>query len=306
MNLHNNKEQFEKLIDLVFEDTKVSKAIIEKDYFVTLVLKELIASDYNFIFKGGTSLSKCFHIINRFSEDIDISYKDNSLLTQGRRKRIKYGLKDICDKYDLKIINFENTRSRRTYNKYEIDYNQRFTRNSSIKDYVLVEIVFLEESYPIIEVEANSIIGEWLLKNNKLDVIEKYDLKPFKLQTHSLARTFVDKIFAICDYHISGKITGHSRHLYDLYKIKNNIKFDDDFFNLLNKVKSERKKNERSYSAQDNVNYIDILKDLIDKNTYKDDFEEKTKHILYEKVTYDMLVDNLKAIINILSKSENN
>ena len=306
MNLHNNTKLFSQIIKDIASNIHLDESIIEKDYYVTLVLKELIASDYNFIFKGGTNLSKCFHIINRFSEDIDISYKDNSLLTQGKRKRIKYGLKDICDKYNLKIINFENTRSRCTYNKYEIDYNQKFTRNSPIKDYVLVEIVFLEESYPIIEVEANSIIGEWLLKYNKLDVIEKYELKPFKLQTHSLARTFVDKIFAICDYHISGKITGHSRHLYDLYKIKNSIKFDDDFFSLLNKVKNERKKNKKSYSAQDNISYINILKDIINKNAYKADFEENTKQILYEKVTYEMLINNLKNIVNILSASENN
>ena len=81
MDLHNNSELFGQIIKDIASNIHLDESIIEKDYYVTLVLKELIASDYNFIFKGGTSLSKCFHIINRFSEDIDISYKDNSLLT---------------------------------------------------------------------------------------------------------------------------------------------------------------------------------------------------------------------------------
>ena len=51
----------------------MSQAIIEKDYYVTLVLRELAKQVPNLLFKGGTSLSKCYKIIDRFSEDIDIT-----------------------------------------------------------------------------------------------------------------------------------------------------------------------------------------------------------------------------------------
>src|SRR5258708_7703067 len=48
---------------------------IEKDWWVTIVLKALFNTTYseNLLFKGGTSLSKCWHLINRFSEDIDVA-----------------------------------------------------------------------------------------------------------------------------------------------------------------------------------------------------------------------------------------
>ena len=49
----------------------MSPAIIEKDYYVTLVLCELAKQVPDLLFKGGTSLSKCHKIIDRFSEDID-------------------------------------------------------------------------------------------------------------------------------------------------------------------------------------------------------------------------------------------
>ncbi len=52
----------------------IEKAI-EKDWWVTLTLQALFATPYaaGLIFKGGTSLSKCWKLINRFSEDIDIA-----------------------------------------------------------------------------------------------------------------------------------------------------------------------------------------------------------------------------------------
>ena len=54
---------------------KVSRIIIEKDFWVCVVLNYLLneskLKDY-FIFKGGTSLSKCYNVIKRFSEDVDV------------------------------------------------------------------------------------------------------------------------------------------------------------------------------------------------------------------------------------------
>ena len=50
--------------------------IVEKDYYVTMILKELSEKCPTCVFKGGTSLSKCHHVIDRFSEDIDISFSD--------------------------------------------------------------------------------------------------------------------------------------------------------------------------------------------------------------------------------------
>jgi len=88
MNLHENKALFIDVIKEISDQLKISTGIIEKDYYVTLFLHDLILLDNNFIFKGGTSLSKCYHLINRFSEDIDLNYPVE-LLTTGRRKKIK-------------------------------------------------------------------------------------------------------------------------------------------------------------------------------------------------------------------------
>ena len=48
---------------------------VEKDWWVTMVLKAVFSSSFaeHFVFKGGTSLSKAYHLIDRFSEDIDLA-----------------------------------------------------------------------------------------------------------------------------------------------------------------------------------------------------------------------------------------
>lgn len=117
MKLHNSKETFENLIRLVSDHYKVDPTLVEKDYFVTLLLKELTARVPNLLFKGGTSLSKCHKIIGRFSEDIDLTLDENHQ-TQGQKRHMKTELVKTCDVLGLHLMNFDDIRSRRDYNCY--------------------------------------------------------------------------------------------------------------------------------------------------------------------------------------------
>ena len=87
MYLHEDKETFKDIIEQVSDHTGRATAIIEKDYYVTLILRLLSQKLSNCVFKGGTSLSKGFHAINRFSEDIDITFDEH--IGEGKRKRVK-------------------------------------------------------------------------------------------------------------------------------------------------------------------------------------------------------------------------
>lgn len=62
---------------------------IEKDWWVTIVLKAIFSSKYaeHFVFKGGTSLSKAYHLIDRFSEDIDLAIDRTFLGFEGELSR---------------------------------------------------------------------------------------------------------------------------------------------------------------------------------------------------------------------------
>lgn len=67
--LHSDREQFRDAIDLAYEQTGVMVQAIEKDYYVTMLLRLLAQKMPYIVFKGGTSLSKCHKVIRRFSED---------------------------------------------------------------------------------------------------------------------------------------------------------------------------------------------------------------------------------------------
>ena len=66
MYLHkDDKELLRDIIVTVSERTGIDESIVEKDYYVTMILKELVQRNPNVVFKGGTSLSKAYHAIDR-------------------------------------------------------------------------------------------------------------------------------------------------------------------------------------------------------------------------------------------------
>ena len=74
MNLHENQELFREAVPAASQRFKIPEVYIEKDYWVTWVLYEIFHSDMaeQTVFKGGTALSKCHKLIERFSEDVDL------------------------------------------------------------------------------------------------------------------------------------------------------------------------------------------------------------------------------------------
>lgn len=73
MYLHNHSN-FKDLIEITSSEMNINPSLIEKDYWIMNVLYHL-SKLFEFQMKGGTSLSKGFEIIDRFSEDIDIQIK---------------------------------------------------------------------------------------------------------------------------------------------------------------------------------------------------------------------------------------
>ena len=71
-NFLHSRRDFNELLAIVADQRKIDPVLIEKDYWIMHCLWGLQSSGFHFELKGGTSLSKGFGIIQRFSEDIDI------------------------------------------------------------------------------------------------------------------------------------------------------------------------------------------------------------------------------------------
>ena len=294
MRLHKEKELFEQVVLGASEWMQVPPAIIEKDYYVTLVLGELVKRVPELIFKGGTSLSKCYKLIARFSEDIDITISSEP--TNSKKQNLKKAIVEICKEYDLPILNEEKIQSRNQFNRYEIDYTPIYSLQG-VKENLYIETVLMVKAFPCVKMAATSLVYDYLVNLERQDIIEVYALQPFEVSVQSLDRTFIDKVFAVCDYYLDGRIFEHSRHLYDLYKMYPLVKFDIAFKELVAEVRQARKGKGFCLSAQEGVSVPALLEKIISENTYKKDYEENTANLLYEQVTYAEAMAVLKNVI---------
>lgn len=292
--LHNDREQFLDAINLAVFKTGLEPEIVEKDYYVTMILKKL-AERYDFIvFKGGTSISKCHRVISRFSEDIDITI--DSALSQGQKRKLKYGIVDIATELGLTIPNLDSVRSRRDYNRYELAYDSVLDRLSdTVRTEVLMETSFTEVSFPTVQLPVYSYIGD-LFMEEAPDAMNQYDLNIFSMKVQGLDRTLIDKVFAICDYYLNNNVTKHSRHIYDIYKLYPLVQQNDEFRALVREVRAVRAKASICPSAQPGVNVPAILKKIVESHVYREDYNFLTVRLLEEDVDYDQAIQAVELI----------
>ena len=220
MNLHLDHEAFSELIIAASNELHIPPGIIEKDYYVTLALKELASRVKGMVFKGGTSLTKCYQILDRFSEDIDISYAAaEGVPGESRKRQLKKAVVSSVEAIGLSVTNLEETRSRRSYNCYKAGYSSIYSQLLELKPELIIETYIALLPFPTVKRMTDNYIYRFLKMTEREDLAEKFDLMPFEITTQAIERTLIDKVFAICDYYLSDKIDQHSRHLYDIYKI---------------------------------------------------------------------------------------
>lgn len=95
MKLHEDKFAFLNIINLIHEDSSIRADILEKDYYVTLLLRELAGKQVTLpaYFKGGTALYKAQKSIRRFSEDIDLTVCIDNCSNSQAKKRLEMATK---------------------------------------------------------------------------------------------------------------------------------------------------------------------------------------------------------------------
>lgn len=294
--LHNDRELFEQLILRTSESLGIKAEIIEKDYYVTLFLKELVSVSPDIIFKGGTSLSKCYHLIDRFSEDIDLNIETETKPSESRRKHLKSSIVSVIDKLGFTLTNPENVKSRRDYNRYIIDYPSVLGA-LYLKEMLIVETAVYQRAYPTVRKTAGSLIYDFLSANGFDDFIRQYSLEPFELNVQSAERTMIDKLYALADYYLAGTTAEHSRHIYDIYKLLSVVEINDELKKLAVSVADERRPHSRSLSVQDGTDIKAVLREIVEKNIYGSDYKTITESLLFEPVPYETAIKALNTVL---------
>ncbi len=279
------RDEWKEIIETVALEEKRSIFIVEKDLIQSLFLYKLSKEDLPFIFKGGTSLSKAYSVINRFSEDIDLSMSKKP--TDSEKRKSYLIINNIANELGFELFNAERIKSRYDYNKYTFKYESLF---SDERLEIIIETSFYQYVYPTVRHKINSYIGNFC-KTNKIKLPIPFVLD-FEMEVQSIERTFIDKVFAICDYKIQNQIEKHSRHLYDIAKMLPLINFDSTLKSLVLDVRQDRmlSKNNPSSNLQYNIN--DLLFEIIDKRLYEKDYKRLTEKLLYEDYPYDNAIEN--------------
>lgn len=243
-----SKELLEELILNINNRTGIRNDILEKDYYVCLVLKDLSKKQDKLqaYFKGGTAIYKILDHMNRFSEDIDLTVKvnDNESNNSNRMR-----LKNSAIGYKIQGLELdkEETIDKKGSITSFYKYDSLFSMNELFKsEKIQIESTSFTVSEPISTYTIEPLIYKYALDNEKKILKEEYDISEFNIEIIKLERIFVDKIFAAEFYFERNMYEDVSKHLYDIsIMIKN-----DDIKKMLknkqelNKLISYKRKEE--------------------------------------------------------------
>ncbi|MCS3798034.1 nucleotidyl transferase AbiEii/AbiGii toxin family protein [Niastella sp. OAS944] len=267
-------EQRKATIDQAEQLSGISAKVIEKDWWVTLTLKALFSSIYSryIVFKGGTSLSKCWRLIARFSEDVDIALSPEA-----------FGMKYV-------------------------KYPSLYTPSSYIADEVKVEasVRSLRTPYTTVAIHSllnehnpNPVYGETLFEVDAVEPRKTFLEKAFLLH-EEFGKPDRSRI----------KSDRMSRHLYDLGNIMN-TPFGQEALNDFRLYDYIVKRRE-SYNRISWVNYKSLKRsslsfippdDLID--VYRQDYSRMQEQMIYgDTLSFDDLIGQLKKLQNDFRKNQ--
>ena len=313
MNLHLNSELFVEMLDTLNARTGIALDIIEKDYYVCLILMEIAKNqkESKAYFKGGTAVYKILDEMNRFSEDIDLTVK---VLKEESNTRNKNRLKQSALGYDLEGL--------------ELSKDETIDNKGSVTGIYKYKSVFYTEEMPLhragkIQVESTSFtvseptekytIAPLMYKlatDKEREVLkEKFGVKEFEIEIIKLERMFIDKLFATEFYYIREMYMDTVKHLYDITNLYKNLKIKKFLQNSEEVKKLVKYKREEEIARKGG---IDPQLKIIDFTYFKQGFNDEllkefdnmqNKYVLNSK--YKISIKEVKNTLNEIVSNKN-
>ncbi len=323
-----SKERRIEILNQASNNTGLPAIAIEKDWWVTLALKASFALTYspNIVFKGGTSLSKGWNLIERFSEDIDLAIDRKFFGFEGEisKSQIKNlrkvscefisttFLKDIIKKFaewkaidECKLNAQPSKDSDKDPQVIEIHYNSVFDKSDYLPQRVLLEVSSRSLMEPNENRQINSILSSMFPG-------QAFSTKPFFISTVLPQKTFLEKIFLLHEEFSQStekiRIDRLSRHLYDLEKLMNTEhgKAAIRDTELYNDIVTHREKfnplRGLDYSNHSPDKIKIIPPDAVIKEWEKD-YQAMTQNMIYgELLKFDSLISRIMELQKRINK----
>ncbi|REG94482.1 nucleotidyl transferase AbiEii/AbiGii toxin family protein [Algoriphagus antarcticus] len=226
MKLHESESLFRDAIVATAQRFDIPDIYIEKDYWVTYALYTIFGSVAKTfaVFKGGTALAKCYGIIERFSEDIDMvalnETGDSGNKLKEKLKKISKAIETMLPETEVQGITNKRGMIRKTAHAYPKQFQGDF---GQVRDFIMLESTWLGYHEPHSDREISSFISQMMLETGQEEMAKEYNLMPFKVCVLAPTRTICEKIMSLVRF--SHTVTPIEdlrlkiRHCYDLHQL---------------------------------------------------------------------------------------
>lgn len=230
MTLHLHPTDFRALLAATAQHLGMADVLVEKDYWVTYVLRALTDSPYRdqIVFKGGTALSKAYGLLERFSEDVDLAIAGTEGWSNNQIKK----LMDAAARHLTLGLEADPTAPgtsrgshfRKTAHRFPTLLEAGPAWESQLRaGAILLEINAFARPYPSHLRPIQSYLGQFLTQQGQMEVVAEFGLAPFEVLTLALERTLTEKILALVRAGAAldplQELGAKIRHAYDVHQI---------------------------------------------------------------------------------------
>jgi len=312
MNLHENISLYRDAIRFTAQQMNLKPEYIEKDYWVTYALYTIFNNEIgkDTVFKGGTALSKCYNMIERFSEDIDLvvlrreGETDSKL--KSKLKAVSTVVETVLPEVPIEGITHKMGMNRKTAHSYNKEFKGDY---GQVRDVIILESTWLGYYEPYTTKSIVSFVGQMMLDNKQSDIAKENGLLPFDLLALEPIRTICEKIMSMVRFSYGENpiddLKKKIRHTYDLHQLLKQEEFfkffqSTAFDEMLLKVANDDVTSFRNNNKWLNYHPIEalIFKDLENvwnelRTIYNGDF----KNLVYgELPKEEAILETLKMI----------
>ena len=233
MILHDTPEVFLELVRATANQRNIPESFVEKDYWITRGLSHLSQSKHkeSVVFKGGTSLSKAYGILDRFSEDIDLALNRGLEMGDAKRKRLMKAV-EVSVSLDWHVkpghpLESKGGRFRKTV--FDFPSQSELADTSHAMNEILVEINSFTDPQPATKMLVGSLIGEFLESSARQDLMERFKLENFEILVLDVERTLCERVMSLVraehEEHSGYGYRRRIRHFYDIVQILRQQKY---------------------------------------------------------------------------------
>ena len=291
----------------IASDTGINPAFIEKDWYAVQLLRVINEFEndrgVDLIFSGGTSLSKGFGIIKRFSEDLDFFLiAPDQMSNNGKRSFRRSIISHIRDDTRFMIEDDKIQRGKKyRYFKAQVEYDIRF-EHKLLRPYLQLDMTFTDYKLPPLQKEIQSIVSKSTGESpeTELTCISPIETASNKISALTWRVVVRNRASEKDDVTLI-------RHLHDLAALKNKILNDKEVF-VDCAQHSMQSDQERGGDVIANMSVSDRLSKayemLSTDDIYQEEYQQFVQNMSYahedEQISFDKALTTLEEIIAIL------